>query len=288
VQNYPDRDPGPAASDYTCGSQTYQSHTGTDFRLKDMRAQRNGVAVLAAAPGRVLRVRNGITDVSIKVGGAAAVAGRECGNGIVIDHGSGLTTQYCHMALNSILVRTGDLVARGQGIGRVGLSGQTEYPHLHFTVRANNLLIDPFAPSRDQLTQCGSSETLWDAKASAALSYRPAYILNFGFTSTPPTLKLIEEGNLPRASKEQALLIAFLRIVNLKAGDIQRITITAPDGSIIASRVEPPIASNQAQRSVSIGKKRGLSGWQTDTYRTTYSLERRGRLIQEKQFQLHF
>jgi hypothetical protein len=288
VQNYPDRDPGPAANDYTCGSQTYQSHTGTDFRLKDMRAQRNGVAVLAAASGRVLRVRDGLPDVSIKVGGAAAVAGLECGNGIVIDHGGGLTTQYCHMAFNSILVRTGDFVKRGQAIGQVGLSGQTEYPHLHFTVRVNNAPIDPFAPSRRQPTQCGSSETLWDAKASTVLSYRPAYILNFGFTSAPPTMQSIEEGTHTKASKGEDLLIAYLRIVNLKVGDVQRIKLTAPDGSTIASRLEPPLASNQAQRFVYVGKKRGKSDWQTGAYRTTYSVERRGRLILEKEFQLQF
>ena len=163
IQPYPDRDAGPDAKDYTCGSQTYQSHTGTDFRLKDLLAQRHGVAVLAAAPGRILRVRDGIRDVSIRVGRAADVAGRECGNGIVVDNGTGLTTQYCHLALNSILVRNGDFVQRGQAIGQVGLSGQTEYPHLHFTVRVNNALIDPFRPSQNQPTQCGSSETFWDA-----------------------------------------------------------------------------------------------------------------------------
>jgi hypothetical protein len=89
IQNYPDRDSGPDAKDYTCGSQTYQSHTGTDFRLKDLLAQRHGVAVLAAAPGRILRVRDGIRDVSIRVGGAAAVAGRECGNALSLIMGQG-------------------------------------------------------------------------------------------------------------------------------------------------------------------------------------------------------
>jgi hypothetical protein len=129
----------------------------------------------------------------------------------------------------SILVRTGDFVQRGQAIGQVGLSGQTEYPHLHFTVRVNNAVIDPFAPSQSQPNQCGSSETLWDAKASTALSYRPIYVLNFGFVSAPPTMQTIEEGTLARASKDEELLIAYLRTVNLKAGDVQRIKLTAPD-----------------------------------------------------------
>jgi hypothetical protein len=98
----------------------------------------------------------------------------------------------------------------------------------------------------------------------------------------------IEEGPLKRESKGEDLLIKYLRIVNLKVGDVQRIKLTAPDGSTIASRLEPPIASNQAQRFVYVCKKREPTGWQTGTYRTAYSVERRGRVILEKEFYLQF
>jgi hypothetical protein len=134
----------------------------------------------------------------------------------------------------------------------------------------------------------GSSETLWDAKASTALSYRPIYVLNFGFVSAPPTMQTIEEGTLARASKDEELLIAYLRTVNLKAGDVLRIKLAAPDGSIIVARLEPPLVSNQAQRFVYAGKRRGPSGWKAGIYRTTYSVERQGRVILEKEFQQQF
>src|SRR5690606_14825578 len=56
IQNYVDLDPGAGVTDYRCGVRTYDGHSGTDFRLRDMAQQAQGVAVLAAAPGVVLRV----------------------------------------------------------------------------------------------------------------------------------------------------------------------------------------------------------------------------------------
>ena len=84
VQNYVDVDPTPGAKDFTCGSRSYEKHTGTDFRVLSMADKRRGVAVLAAAPGKVLRVRDGAQDVSVRERSVGAVAGQECGNGVVV------------------------------------------------------------------------------------------------------------------------------------------------------------------------------------------------------------
>lgn len=70
IQSYVDRDPGPAAKDYRCGLRTYNGHNGVDFRVPDMAAQRRGVDVLAAADGRVTRLRDGVPDISIRTPGA--------------------------------------------------------------------------------------------------------------------------------------------------------------------------------------------------------------------------
>ena len=80
VQHYVDRDAGPGVRDYKCSARTYDKHNGIDIRLLDMTAQRAGVDVLAAAPGRVARLRDGVADVSIRAPGAPSVAGQECGN----------------------------------------------------------------------------------------------------------------------------------------------------------------------------------------------------------------
>jgi hypothetical protein len=119
VQNYVDRDPSGNIRDFSCGRRTYNGHDGLDFRIPDMAAQRKGVEVLAAAPGRLLRMRDGIDDVLGKVSDKVASAGRECGNGVVIEHQGGWTTQYCHMAKHSIRGKLGDNVEAGQLNGTV-------------------------------------------------------------------------------------------------------------------------------------------------------------------------
>ena len=117
VQNYVDLDPSSQARDYQCGSRTYNGHKGVDFRLPSLRAQRAGVNVLAAAQGRVLKVRDGVPDMSVRERGIGAVNDRECGNGVVVDHGEGWSTQYCHMAQGSLLVKPGDKVEASQDVG---------------------------------------------------------------------------------------------------------------------------------------------------------------------------
>ena len=76
VQHYVDRDPGPGTRDYRCGPQTYEKHNGIDIRLLDMAAARRGVAVLAAAAGKVTRLRDGVADISIRAPGAPSRTSR--------------------------------------------------------------------------------------------------------------------------------------------------------------------------------------------------------------------
>jgi len=79
VQNFVDTDPGPGAKDFACGTLTSDGHKGTDIRLKNYVEMEHGVDVLAAAPGTVLRIRDGMDDVSVKEIGFAAIKDREAG-----------------------------------------------------------------------------------------------------------------------------------------------------------------------------------------------------------------
>ena len=63
------------------------------------------------------------------------------GRTIVIDHGGGVSTLYAHQA--SLNVSYGDTVEAGEVIGKVGTSGLSTGPHLHFEVRLGGDPVDP-------------------------------------------------------------------------------------------------------------------------------------------------
>ena len=66
------------------------------------------------------------------------------GNVVVLDHGNGVSTVYGH--LSSYLVHVGQSVTRGEVIARVGSTGWSTGPHLHFEVRQDGQPVDPLSP----------------------------------------------------------------------------------------------------------------------------------------------
>lgn len=64
------------------------------------------------------------------------------GNMIMIDHGGGVVTLYAHGS--ELLAKVGDVVKRGDAIMKVGSTGWSTGPHLHFEIRINGATIDPY------------------------------------------------------------------------------------------------------------------------------------------------
>jgi len=64
------------------------------------------------------------------------------GNTIEIDHGYGIISRYSHNAVN--LAKRGDRVKRGQLIARVGSTGRSTGPHVHYEVLLNGVPVNPF------------------------------------------------------------------------------------------------------------------------------------------------
>ena len=286
VQNYVDRDPGPGAKDYRCGRETYQGHKGVDIRLLDMAAQKRGVNVLATAPGVVSRTRDGMADISIRTPGAPSVAGQECGNGLLVDHGGGWTTQYCHMAKGSLVVKPGQKVQAGTVLGRVGLSGQTEFPHLHIQVVHDGQVVDPFDPDMADATGCKAKTPLWSPAALAQLRYKEGAVLNAGFAGGPVKMEDVEAGAVPPAGAEAPYLVAYGRGIGLEAGDVIALSITAPDGKVLVQHSLPPLEGPKAQHIALIGKKRPPSGWPPGVYKASYSVIRKGKTAVARTWQM--
>lgn len=277
VQNFTDQDPSNGARDYACGTLSYDGHNGTDIRLRSLAQQKKGVDVLAAASGRVLRSRDGASDVSVRTTGRTAVEGKECGNGIVIAHDDGFETQYCHLAKGSIRVRPGAIVATGDTIGRIGLSGNTEYPHLHITVRRHGKIVDPFGFEAPQGV-CSAGTSLWAEPLRPLLAYKASAVLNTGFAPGPVTMEEIEKGDAGSAAvaAKAPALVVFARAIGLKKGDVQRLKLTAPDGNTIVENAAAPLDRDKAQAMVFAGKKTPGGGWQPGTYSATYEVDRGG------------
>jgi murein DD-endopeptidase MepM/ murein hydrolase activator NlpD len=101
------------------GGSGYEFHSGQDIEAS------MGTPVVSGASGKVTFVgwQNGYGQL------------------VVVDHGGGLTTRYGH--LSRIDVKLGDTVSRAQLLGKVGSTGRSTGPHLHYEVRINDQPVNP-------------------------------------------------------------------------------------------------------------------------------------------------
>lgn len=95
-----------------------------------------GAPVHAVADGTVVRVRDGAADGTplLLVPPTVIEADEATGNVVVLDLGNGRFATYAHLKAGSMSVAEGDRVVRGQVLARIGNSGNSLAPHLHFHI----------------------------------------------------------------------------------------------------------------------------------------------------------
>ena len=104
-----------------------------------------GQDVISVADGKVIDVVNGIRDnVPFSDQPATKITRQTIGgNSVFVDIGGNKFAYYAHLQPNSITVKKGDTVKKGQLLGKLGNSGQTTGPHLHFHICNDGR--DPFS-----------------------------------------------------------------------------------------------------------------------------------------------
>ena len=274
VANYVDVDPTAAARDFRCRARTYNAHDGTDFAIRDLAMMAQGVPVVASAAGIVRNVRDGMEDVGIiNEAARAQIAGRNCGNGVLIEHEAGWQTQYCHLRRGSLRVKPGERVGRGSPLGLVGLSGKTEFPHVHLTLRRNREVIDPFT-GQPMRAGCGRSGTsLW--RIEPPVAYEEVALYNAGLAGGQPDLEAIRNGRRDeQLVPTSPALVLWVASFGVQAGDWLRFRVTGPDGTLLFER-EMLLERTQAWRFAFAGTHAPPGGWPLGVYTGTVTLMRK-------------
>ena len=240
IMNYVDfnHDDG-QKTDPNCNKRTYDTHKGTDFALLDEQAMIKGVPVLSTMDGIVVRFRDGEpdnwkTDDDIE---QIKQQRKECGNAILIDNLDGNKSIYCHLRQNSINVKQGQRVKRGDKIGLVGMSGMTQFPHLHYGLIQNNQVVDPFT-GKNASQKCGleSPKPLWDE--DLMLTYSPVTIKALGFTNNVPSLDSLGKNasSIDKLTLQDNKIVFWSILLGVRVDDQITLTITDPNNKVFSEQ----------------------------------------------------
>lgn len=269
ILNYMDMSAGEdAAQDFTCGPRTQNGQQATDIAVRDLATASEGVGVLAAAPGIISRIVDGARDT----GGTQSRL--PCGNRVVIEHGDGWQTGYCHLKNGSLRVRPGQAVRAGQPIGEIGLSGSAGWPKLGFVVERYGTAIDPFS-GRTAIEGCGlTPKSLWHNPQH--YPYRGFAIYNLGFGIEPPRENVADQGIMPiaRLPATSPSLSFWATVFDARKGDRVEMIVVDDRGNEIMA-IQAVLQDNQKKRLVSMTRpRRGI--WRAGLYTGTIRITRGG------------
>jgi len=265
IFSYVDLRFGDGYTDHRCGLRTYDQHKGTDIAVQQSRG--SNVGVYAAAAGTVIGARDGEADNPLG-SGQTGTPGKDCGNGVRIDHGDGWASQYCHLRRDSVIVKPGQKVEPGTLLGLIGNSGRSEIPHLHFQVEKGGRTVDPFTGlSPTEAGTCGSGTPLWSQKALEEFGpYRPSHIRQVGFAGDRPNLRQVQrDGGADTVSANGPALILHTTVYGVPAGTVIGFRITGPGGAEVL-KSSATIAEAKARQFQFSGKRTPQGGWPPGPY----------------------
>ena len=218
--NFVDLDPGPGTLDWSCGTQTYDGHTGEDSIIRSFQEKRIGVPVFAAVDGIVIEVSDLLPDEHVER------TMTPVDNHVILSSlGRHVRTIYGHLR-KGVLVRQGQRVVAGQQLGWTASSGHSSWPHLHFTMKLDLTVYEPFAGP------CRAGKSYW--RSQPALPSAP-YVRDFTFSRKPfggrrdpPWDEAVRTGTFAPGVRD----VYFRAELGFFDGGPLQVTFTRPDGSV--------------------------------------------------------
>ena len=230
ISAYVDEDSTAGIKDWNCGSNTYNSHRGTDiatYPYPFYKMDNDQVEVIAAAPGTILFKSD--TSFDKNCNGSSNQA-----NFAVVQHSDGTLAYYFHMKKHSVTTKTvGQTVALGEDLGVVGSSGDASGPHLHFEVRtstANTDYKDPWSGSCNHL----NANSWWASQkpyTEPAIVKAQVGLIDPVFPACPATESPNEDTCIPAGSAARFNII----FRNETSGMVATMRIIKPDGTNFSS-----------------------------------------------------
>jgi Peptidase family M23 len=234
--NSVDLDPAAGAIlDPFCGQRTYDTHSGVDVTIRSFREVQIGVPVFSVTDGTVTEVQDGFYD--FRYGPTVSTFD----NHVTIRAPDGRFLVYGHLR-HGLKLKRGQTVRAGRQIGWNGSSGNSSWPHLHFTELVGDSPRDPFAgPCRP-----GDSDF-----AAQPRPFRDApYVRNLVVSGKPfvgeaqlPWDKAVRTGTFLRGTRD-----VYLRVeLGEYAGGDGRVQIVRPDGSVTVDDRSAGVADGVGQ-----------------------------------------
>ena len=133
-------------------------------------------------------------------------------------------------------------------------------------MRRDGVAVDPFVAG------------LWSAQVAARLAYRSTQVIDLDFATGPVDDAAIDAGPA-RPDARSAALVAYVRAIGLKRGDVQRLSLFDPAGGVAASQEIPALDHDKAQFLLFTGKRNSAGRLAPGAWRARYQVERDGRPI---------
>lgn len=222
--------------DYTCGTRTYDTAAGYNHRGIDYvpwpfpwhLMDNAPVDIRAAAPGTLIEKRDGAYDR------ACNWDGPDNANYVIVLHADGSIARYLHMKLGSVTARPiGSAIAAGEVIGKVGSSGISKLPHLHFELRATNHVNAPVIEAHQGA--CNASGSTWANQRP----YREPLLMRLSthsadphYPTCPDTTEIARFKDRFQPGESMTFLAAYR---DLQRGQASQFRVIDADGGVFAS-----------------------------------------------------